>query len=85
MIDDEGKIFTPFQLIVAAERYDLMRDIDRWVISNAFENIANLNKMEYATPEKLSIFSINISGQSAADSTLCEYIDEQLAFEKLSS
>ena len=79
MIDDEGKIFTPYQLIVAAERYDLMRDVDRWVISNAFENIAQLNKTEYSTPENLSIFSINISGQSAADTSLCDFIDEQLA------
>ncbi len=79
MIDEEGKIFTPYQLVVAAERYDLMRDVDRWVISNAFKNIAKLNRQEYAAPEKLSIFSINISGQSAADSSLCEFIDEQLA------
>ena len=83
MIDDEGKIFTPYQLIVAAERYDLMRDVDRWVISNAFENIAQLNKTEYSTPENLSIFSINISGQSAADTSLCDFIDEQLALHEV--
>lgn len=70
LIDEKGRQITPFQFIQAAERYDLMRDIDRWVISNAIARIADLSEQ---VREEYS-FSINISGQSAADNTFSEFI-----------
>jgi len=70
----DGTVVTPMQFIQAAERYDLMKDIDRWVIRAATLEIA-------AHREALGgecTFSINLSGQSAADSSLLPFIQECL-------
>jgi len=73
MVQDDGTEITPWQFIQAAERYDLMRDIDKWVIRNAISIVANLPA---ETSEKYT-FSINLSGQSSADPNLIDYIREQ--------
>jgi len=70
----DGTVSTPWQFIQAAERYDLMIKIDRWVITNAFKTVASLKG---GTGEDCS-FSINLSGQSAADSTLKTFIKDEL-------
>lgn len=70
----DGTLSTPCQFIQAAERYDLMIDIDRWVIRNAFRIVAELKN---GICQDCS-FSINLSGQSAADGTLKDYIQENL-------
>ena len=74
MLEDDGSLTTPAQLILAAERYDLMRDVDRWVIGNALRLIAELQ----ANGQSESGFAINLSGQSTADPELPAYIAEQL-------
>jgi Amt family ammonium transporter len=71
LIDDEGKEVTPKQIIQAAERYDLMRDIDKWVIKNALRTVAELS----SGPGGQCSYSINISGQSAADRDLKSFIE----------
>jgi len=73
--DVDGREVTPWQIIQAAERYDLMRDIDRWVIRNAFDTVARLSP---GLGGRCS-YSINLSGQSAADPTLHAYIAAELA------
>lgn len=70
----DGSVVTPMQFIQAAERYDLMKDIDRWVIKAAINEIARNHK---ALGGKCS-YSINLSGQSAADETLLPFIEECL-------
>jgi diguanylate cyclase (GGDEF)-like protein len=70
----DGVIVTPMQFIQAAERYDLMKDIDRWVIKAATEQIAEFHN---ALGGHCS-YSINLSGQSAADQTLLPFIQECL-------
>lgn len=59
MLDEEGKIVPPGAFIPAAERYNLMSEIDRWVISNAF---ANYNHLGFTRCQ--CQFSINLSGIS---------------------
>lgn len=71
---DDGRLITPYSFIKAAERYDLMRSIDRWVIRNAIRTVKNAEAQ--LSPD--CVFSVNISGQSAADPTLLGYIEEQL-------
>ncbi len=70
----DGSIVTPMQFIQAAERYDLMKDIDRWVIKAATQQIAEFHQ---ALGGHCS-YSINLSGQSAADETLLPFIEECL-------
>lgn len=75
LANPDGSESTPWQFIQAAERYDLMRDIDKWVIRNALQKVSQLK----GGPAQHCSFSINLSGQSAADPGLKHYIREQIA------
>ena len=77
--DANGQPISPWQIIKAAERYDLMRDIDRWVIGHALQFVAKNSTGAGANCS----FSINLSGQSAADPTLKAFIQEQIALYKV--
>ena len=70
LADDDGREITPWQIIQAAERYGLMRRLDRWVIVRALETVA---RHAPGLPPGTG-FSINLSGQSAADPTLIDFI-----------
>ncbi|OED38804.1 hypothetical protein AB833_18270 [Chromatiales bacterium (ex Bugula neritina AB1)] len=71
---ENGQVITPFKFILAAERYEMMRDIDRWVIHHAFEQISSFRHTIPADHR----FSINLSGQSAVDDTLPSFIQAKL-------
>ena len=74
LLDADGELVWPRAFIPAAERYGLMRAIDRWVIRTAFRHCA----------ERFSDFSraeiaINISGNSLDDHSLLGFVREQFA------
>ncbi len=73
MLDSHNKIIPPGAFLPAAERYDLMAELDRWVIRSTFkwlaEKIAQSNKVDFC--------SINLSGQSIGDKKLYQFIIEQ--------
>jgi diguanylate cyclase (GGDEF)-like protein/PAS domain S-box-containing protein len=74
MQDEEGTMIMPSAFIPAAERYNIMHSVDRWVIGEAFRWLSeNRDRLE-----ELSLCAINLSGQSLGESTLHEYILEQL-------
>jgi diguanylate cyclase (GGDEF)-like protein/PAS domain S-box-containing protein len=70
MIDEQGNLIGPNNFIPAAERYQLMTAIDRWVINAAFTTLAEHN----ANNEQQWSFYINLSGQSLSDPGLLQYI-----------
>ncbi len=70
MIGNNGQHISPGAFIPAAERYDLIVALDRWVIRQTFEWLAQ----DSARLARLSICSINLSGQSLGDETLPEFI-----------
>lgn len=72
MKDENGNLVGPQQFIPAAERYQLMSAIDRWVIDNAFAALTEHN----AANEPQWAFSINLSGQSLSDPELLNFIIE---------
>lgn len=72
--DDEGKIIAPIAFIPAAERYGLMPQIDRWVISKALQMHAGFAR-HYQQPAR---FSINLSGSSMADPSLVDFVRKEL-------
>ncbi|HTD04686.1 EAL domain-containing protein [Undibacterium sp.] len=74
MLDETGKIIPPMSFIPAAERFDLMPQIDRWVIRKSFGALAVLCKDKHA---KIDTWAINLSGASIGDDRLLEYIIEQ--------
>ena len=74
MRDEEGEEVSPGAFIPAAERYNLMSSLDRWVIRNTFKWLASHPERL----EELGLCAINLSGQSLGDGALYEYILEQL-------
>jgi EAL domain-containing protein (putative c-di-GMP-specific phosphodiesterase class I) len=74
MRDESGKLIGPSQFFSAAERYQLMSHVDRWVVRAALSSIASDTPH---LPEGRSC-SINLSGQTLADEEFLEYIVELL-------
>jgi diguanylate cyclase (GGDEF)-like protein/PAS domain S-box-containing protein len=72
MKDEEGKIIPPGAFIPAAERYNLMLQIDRWVISEAFKWFSS----HPATLDKLALCTINLSGHTLSDEAFVGFINE---------
>jgi diguanylate cyclase (GGDEF)-like protein len=69
---DEHELISPESFIPAAERYNLMSDIDRWVVSTAIQTIKRLEKG--ADIVKKSSYGINLSGQSLSDESFFDYV-----------
>ena len=69
---DDGSLISPALFIPSAERYDLMRDIDGWVIENALAAVTQLKtELQYPADQ---MFTINLSGQSVCDPALADFI-----------
>ena len=73
MMDEDGGIITPKDFLPAAERYNLMPLIDRWVVRTAMEHMAELNETQGLRRQ----FSINLSADTIAEENFFEFIQEQ--------
>jgi diguanylate cyclase (GGDEF)-like protein/PAS domain S-box-containing protein len=73
MRDESGKIVAPDQFIAAAERYGITPSIDRWVIDSAFRWLVS----EADERSRLTMCSINLSGQSLGDDKFLPFVIEQ--------
>ena len=74
MISDNGEIIPPMAFLPAAERYDLMPAIDRWVVSHAF---MHLNQFQRHNPGTNYLWTVNISGQSLGDEKFLDFVIEK--------
>jgi diguanylate cyclase (GGDEF)-like protein/PAS domain S-box-containing protein len=74
MIDESGKVIGPAHFMSAAERYQLMSHLDRWVVRAALTGLASDTPH---LPEGRSC-SINLSGQTLADDEFLEYVVDLL-------
>lgn len=78
--DEAGKIVSPGEFIPAAERYDLMHLLDRWVIRTLFawlgKNDCQAGKHLHK-PEHDCLYSINLSGTSLNDDEFLDFVQEQ--------
>jgi diguanylate cyclase (GGDEF)-like protein/PAS domain S-box-containing protein len=74
LTDESGKIASPSQFLSAAERYQLMSHLDRWVVRAALTSLASDTPH---LPEGRSC-SINLSGQTLADDEFLEYVVDLL-------
>jgi diguanylate cyclase (GGDEF)-like protein len=72
---EDGSLVAPGPLIVAAQRYQLLPSVDRWVIQRALQMLAPYRGM--LKSRGLSM-SINVSGQSIGDETFVHHLREQL-------
>lgn len=71
MHDEQGKIIPPGAFIPAAERYNLMPTIDRWVIRRTLEMLRDAQGDLAFPPVECAI---NLSGQSLTDNQFLEYV-----------
>lgn len=80
----KGDLILPGAFIPAAERYDMMLSIDRWVIRAVCHHIQSVRDslpplvaMTESRRRAPALYSINLSGMSLADTGLQDYITEQ--------
>ncbi len=77
MSETGGQLILPMNFIPVAERYDLMRTIDRWVVDRAFSDYRRLAKArDTAAPAE---FSINLSGHTLSSPEFAEFMQEAFA------
>jgi len=82
MTDSNNDIIPPMAFIPAAERYNLMPAIDKWVVHNAIKKITEIvQHPQYIGREGL--FTINISGQSLSSAGFSEFVLEEINNAKL--
>jgi len=75
MIDDDGSIIAPNLFLRAAERYDLVQEIDRWVINKVFSGFHLL--LEKHKDIDIMV-NINLSGASINSQNLFAYIENKI-------
>ena len=67
-----GDLTLPGVFISAAERYDMVASLDRWVIDHTFDFLQQRRQTEPL------LVSINLSGKSLSDNALLEHIEKRI-------
>ena len=75
MRDDAGSAVPSSAFFSAAERYQLMPQVDRWVVS---KTIASLSEHPEIVRDAGAVFSVNLSGQSLSDDDILEFIEQEI-------
>jgi diguanylate cyclase (GGDEF)-like protein len=75
MIDEDGKMLGPDRFLSAANRYQLMPTIDRWVIDKAIALLKPQAELLAGHPVG---FAINFSGQSLNDAHFGDFLLERI-------
>lgn len=75
MSDADGNRVPTDALFSAAERYHMMPQIDRWVVS---KTIAALSEIRESVESQKVIFSINLSGQTLGDDDIFDFVEEEI-------
>ncbi len=73
MIDERGEVIPPGAFIPAAERYNLMHLIDRWVVGTVCRQIRKVKTRDQ------EVFSINLSGHSLSDDQFLGFVVQELS------
>ncbi len=80
MRDEDGNLVSPDQFIPAAERYNLMSVLDRWVIREALSQLADRRP---AGEEARFTLAINLSGTSLSEDRFLEFVVDELRKQQL--
>jgi Amt family ammonium transporter len=80
MLGDRGEIIPPSKFLSAAERYQLMPTVDRWVVRRACEL---LGEHSASVGEDIARFAINLSGQSLQDESFLGFVIDQIKASRL--
>jgi diguanylate cyclase (GGDEF)-like protein len=74
LIDDDGTIIAPGAFLPAAEKYNLLTNIDRWVIAHSLAWLAGNTNNDTA----LVTLSINLSGQTLGNPDMLKFIIDKM-------
>ncbi|HAK45174.1 MAG TPA: two-component system response regulator [Spirochaeta sp.] len=77
MKDEEGNTVMPADFIPAAERYNIMPQIDKWVITQTIE--LYLKNMQNGRFSNIKELSVNLSAQSMSDDSVLDFIKDEFA------
>ncbi|NJK42182.1 MAG: EAL domain-containing protein, partial [Acaryochloridaceae cyanobacterium SU_2_1] len=77
MVDEKGQVVTAATFIPAAERYNLMPEIDRWVIRQFLASQFNPPQIAPTGSAQPSPYMINLSGASIGDEQFLVFLQEQ--------
>jgi EAL domain-containing protein (putative c-di-GMP-specific phosphodiesterase class I) len=72
LIDDKGQVLLPGAFILAAERYNQMLAIDRWVV-RSLAALGNASPVSAPTH-----YGMNVSGQSLSNTEFLYFVTEEL-------
>jgi diguanylate cyclase (GGDEF)-like protein len=76
MKDPGARPISPMAFVPAAERYNLMVAVDRWVVSRSLSTLAKLRSFD--DKGRRVVFSINLSGSSLCDEGFALFLREAL-------
>ncbi len=88
LIDEKGDLVSPMAFIPAAERYNLMPTIDRWVIRTLFASLGehyreNRNPCQLLGSGCDCLYAINLSGTSINNEHFIDFVREQLVLHQV--
>jgi len=72
MVGEGGEILPPAKFLSAAERYQMLPAIDRWVIQHALKSLGKHRASLEGNPAR---FSINVSGPSIAAEDFLDFLE----------
>lgn len=75
MYDTDGQLVPPMAFIPAAERYNLMPAIDRWVVRTLFTHLS----LTLTKSKGKHLYAVNLSGVSLNDDQFLGFLTEQFA------
>jgi len=76
MVDDDGELIPPAAFLPVAERFDLIQQIDRWVITRAIDMLGELQSSGVA-----AVLEVNVSARSVNDNGLADLVRSKLSDE----
>jgi diguanylate cyclase (GGDEF)-like protein/PAS domain S-box-containing protein len=77
--DESGTLVAPAEFIPAAERYNIMPSIDRWVVRQALDRVVH----RIGSGVKPFTIAVNLSGTSLNDERFLEYLIAELSSNEL--
>lgn len=75
MVSESGELILPGAFIPAAERYDLMPEIDQWVVKSFFAYLSDRKSHLYPP----SLYMLNLSGASVGNDRFLSFLKAQLS------
>ncbi len=72
MVGRDGELIFPGAFIPAAERFNIMQDIDRWVVNRTFDHLKNQDT------DQEEMYFVNLSGNSLSDDHFLNAVETRI-------